>query len=569
MFTLFLGTLTSSYALSSSELEEKITQQKSVVEGIANELKEINKKYLSVANNKYSEEQKLTVLSTEITNIVTDLANTEDKLTGIQKQGEDLDNAINDTISDTTFQIGRMLEYRKTFENSRRITLDSSDYLKSSLLENIIYNNNNKLSALNIQKKQIETLVGNIRSEVEKLTTTKKSLEVSHKEQYDKVISLRKNANSILGQSNSLQNRLTSLKKYIEELTEEQKKVQEKESELLRKAEENIQSDGDANDSYFKSVQNLSISNKSEITIRGRGRDLYDGHGVGFSQWGAYGAGFKGYNYRDIINKYYSASQIGGGYSDFTVNIRGYGKMNIENYLSGLGEIPSFACENDSNRGKPYVRKDDPNNVWDCWPEETIKAQVVIARSYAVASFLASPNLVAAPDDSFQVYKGGNEKRWAVEATMGETVQSGGKVITTYYTASMRGFSENNEYVWTKKSFSNSSIDDLKGYPVSYLRGVSDNEWAYKNQTYNWMWKTIPLSMKDIKEAISETTGDIGDINKLTLHQGASKRIWAITIEGSKAKVYMTGWKFKALLNDLIDSKGSTNFVFSTEFEII
>jgi stage II sporulation protein D len=34
------------------------------------------------------------------------------------------------------------------------------------------------------------------------------------------------------------------------------------------------------------------------------------GHGVGMSQWGAYGMAKQGYSYREILNYYYSNVQI-------------------------------------------------------------------------------------------------------------------------------------------------------------------------------------------------------------------------------------------------------------------
>ena len=46
------------------------------------------------------------------------------------------------------------------------------------------------------------------------------------------------------------------------------------------------------------------------VKIRGCGF----GHGLGMSQWGAYGMAEQGYNYQDILKYYYSGVSIAGDY---------------------------------------------------------------------------------------------------------------------------------------------------------------------------------------------------------------------------------------------------------------
>src|SRR3954469_1343967 len=48
---------------------------------------------------------------------------------------------------------------------------------------------------------------------------------------------------------------------------------------------------------------------KTRFTVRGAGF----GHGVGMSQWGAYGYASKGTGYRDILAHYYSGTALGTG----------------------------------------------------------------------------------------------------------------------------------------------------------------------------------------------------------------------------------------------------------------
>jgi SpoIID/LytB domain protein len=139
---------------------------------------------------------------------------------------------------------------------------------------------------------------------------------------------------------------------------------------------------------------------------------------------------------------------------------------SVERYLRGVMEVP----EN--------------------WPTETLRAQAIAARSYAVARIaqsgrLASPchcHLFVTMRD--QVYRGydqeladaspGNGWVEAVEATAGQTLRYGGQTVEAFYSDSHGGHSESGRFVF--------------GGNTPYLQAVDDSRWdlASDNPYRSW-----------------------------------------------------------------------------------
>ncbi len=119
--------------------------------------------------------------------------------------------------------------------------------------------------------------------------------------------------------------------------------------------------------------------------------------------------------------------------------------IDAEEYLRGLGEVP------------------------DSWPIESIKAQVVAARTYAGRKMASPPNDIfnLYDDTRDQVYNGYNNEAakpnhvTAINATKGVALYYQGNLAQAYYSSDTGGASESNENVWG-------------GSPIPYLRGVAD-----------------------------------------------------------------------------------------------
>ncbi len=113
------------------------------------------------------------------------------------------------------------------------------------------------------------------------------------------------------------------------------------------------------------------------------------------------------------------------------------------------------------------------------WPIEAVKAQAVVARSYALFQKASRSNQPFHLETSVldQVYAGsdGEDGRAlrAVEETCGQVLEYEGRVAQTFFHANCGGHTEDSENVWMKR--------------VPYLRGVVC---AYCNPSPAAMWET-------------------------------------------------------------------------------
>jgi SpoIID/LytB domain protein len=141
-------------------------------------------------------------------------------------------------------------------------------------------------------------------------------------------------------------------------------------------------------------------------------------------------------------------------------------ELDIELYLRGIGEMPSS------------------------WPDEALKSQATIARTYALANWNKRTSYgYNLRDDTYdQNYVGyGKETasygdKWvsAVRSTENDVLYSGGNVIATYYHSTCGGHTLSSAQVWGgTRSFAQAQSDwyDSGGKLVSY---DADSPWSYK-----------------------------------------------------------------------------------------
>jgi len=129
--------------------------------------------------------------------------------------------------------------------------------------------------------------------------------------------------------------------------------------------------------------------------------------------------------------------------------------------------------------------------ISSAWPIEAVKAQAIIARTYALnrkMARLTSPyHLESSVID--QVYEGSliedSRSRRAVLETEGEVLTFGGAIIQAFYHSSCGGRTESSENVW------GASLPYLKGVECQYcLTSPTGTIWEYK------------LSLKEIEERL-------------------------------------------------------------------
>lgn len=176
-------------------------------------------------------------------------------------------------------------------------------------------------------------------------------------------------------------------------------------------------------------------------------------HRVGMNQYGAYGRAKAGQNYKDILLAYFNGVSFEKR-PNTNIKVAGFGEMPLEKYLLGIYEMP------------------------DSFPTESLKAQAVAARSYALA-YTGNGAKEICTTQACQVYKGGNKGgNWeqAVKSTEGEVLVHSGQVISAWYASTAGGYMFRSEDVgwggrpWTKRLRDTSgevaSFGDLleKGY---------------------------------------------------------------------------------------------------------
>ena len=185
-----------------------------------------------------------------------------------------------------------------------------------------------------------------------------------------------------------------------------------------------------------------------------------------------------------------------------------------------------------------------PKEIPPSWPLETIRAQAVAARSYALASGSKheAQGFDVCPTVDCQVYGGRDDEsersNQAVDETRGMTVTYQGNVITAFFHASSGGHTENSENVW--------------GTQLPYLRGVPD----FDQQSPRFRWERR-ITITKLAELLRPT--GVGEITAIELSplgrqpvnaidRGVSGRVKSILIVGKSGSVRLSGTKVSSLL---------------------
>jgi stage II sporulation protein D len=196
------------------------------------------------------------------------------------------------------------------------------------------------------------------------------------------------------------------------------------------------------------------------------------------------------------------------GIAEISYNDKGLLAVNelpLEEYLVGL-----INCE-----------------ISSTWPIDAIKAQAVIARTYAVNRRDARRNALYHLESSVidQVYNGceieDNRARRGVSETAGEVLTYNGAIIQAFYHSSCGGKTEAAENVW------GTSIPYLKGVDCQYCQLSPSSAWDQK------------LSLKELEERLRaagfKATGLIDIRAGVRNSRGRLKNVIAVTQRGEIA----------------------------------
>ncbi len=166
------------------------------------------------------------------------------------------------------------------------------------------------------------------------------------------------------------------------------------------------------------------------------------------------------------------------------------------------------------------------------WPQEALKAQAVAARSYALYRRDRTQNQLfdVGGTTSHQVYKGlaaeAPSVQAAVNATQGQVITHGGRVIEAVFHSSSGGHTENSEDIWQQ--------------PTPYLRGVAD----YDQEAPVFHWSET-FSAQQLGQRIV----GIGQLRSVATERATPRgRIVSIRLQGSQGSRTLTGTELRQAL---------------------
>ena len=181
------------------------------------------------------------------------------------------------------------------------------------------------------------------------------------------------------------------------------------------------------------------------------------------------------------------------------------------------------------------------------WPMEALKAQAVIARSYAVyqKQWTKDKDFDLTNDIYSQVYGGKTSEKWransAVNSTKGKVLVFEGKVFPSYYHATCAGRTEDASELWKI------NIAPLKGVKCGFCQQSPHFRWE----------KKIPLS--EIKQRLEAKGYGLPRIESITISgRNLSGRVTFLKIGGEGKALEISAKDFRQAMNPNIIR--STNF---------
>jgi stage II sporulation protein D len=314
-------------------------------------------------------------------------------------------------------------------------------------------------------------------------------------------------------------------------------------------------------------------------TVKGHGF----GHGVGLSQYGAYGYAEHGVGYQKILAHYYTGTDLGqdsgrvrvllgeSGSVQFTGASKGCGKSleNRSNYtftVSGGGvelrdsrgaKLASCGGEGLAKNGlkiagygsyrgslvahedggqllvinsldsEDYVRGVVANESPASWPADALRAQAVVARTYGLATSRGG-TFDQYDDTRSQVYGGKDSETKATNQAVADTAKQvvtyKGDLAVTYYFSTSGGQTEDSEYGFAG------------GSAIPYLRSV-DDPYDDISPVHDW---TETYSDDDMETKLRGLfSGKLKEID--VIKTGESPRIVKARVIGSTASTTVTG----------------------------
>jgi stage II sporulation protein D len=309
------------------------------------------------------------------------------------------------------------------------------------------------------------------------------------------------------------------------------------------------------------------------------------GHGIGMSQYGAYGYALHGWGYQRILAHYYARTRLGllpnrivrvvlaesaprlvvGSTKPFRriarrkpLTVRAGGRILTPAAVRKLGGAVRFEpgasplrVEGRAYRGAitvyssggslsavnelsldHYLRGVVPREMPHDWPRAALEAQAVVARSYTLATLHPQQHFDLYADTRDQVYDGIEgekpESNRAVAATAGRIVTYDGRVATTYYHSTSGGRTANIEDVWPN------------AVAVPYLRSAAD---PYDYLSKHHTWPAVVFSRSELTATLKAP-----GLRDVLVERNASGRAGALRLVAARSTRLLPGQDARVLL---------------------
>jgi stage II sporulation protein D len=163
-----------------------------------------------------------------------------------------------------------------------------------------------------------------------------------------------------------------------------------------------------------------------------------------------------------------------------------------------------------------YLRGVVPWEMPDDWHPEALRAQAVVARSYALATLKPGKLFDVYPDTRSQVYGGiaaeARTTNLAVGATAGRVLTWKGRVATTFYHSTSGGRTVSIQEAWPKAT------------PVPYLVSVAD---PYDRLSKHHTWGPVVFSQAELARKLG-----LRAVRDVLVRRGPSGRAVSVVVKG-------------------------------------
>jgi len=180
-----------------------------------------------------------------------------------------------------------------------------------------------------------------------------------------------------------------------------------------------------------------------------------------------------------------------------------------------------------------YLRGVVPWEMPDDWPREALRAQAVVARSYALATLKPGTLFDLYADTRSQVY-GGIEAESpttnrAIGSTAGKVLFWNGRVATTFYHSTSGGRTVSIEEAWPRAA------------PVPYLVSVTD---PYDTLSKHHRWGPLLMTPAEVGERVG-----LPRLRDLVVLRGPSGRAVSVQLKGVRSTRSMLSQDFRRALD--------------------